>query len=79
MVKSLDAHYFNHFGQELLRVAVLDNNAPDYRFKKGRFIKKTILQGANYEGYRHDGFIIGKLYGTSQGGVVQSYKTKDYY
>ena len=79
LARSLDTHYFNHFGQELFRIAVLDNKVPEYWFKKGRLIKKKILIGPNFEGYRHDGFIIGELSGTTQGGVVPSYKTKDYY
>ena len=80
LVKSLDTHYFNHFGQEHWRIAVLDNRAHDFRFERGRLIKKKILEHANFEGYRHDGFIIGELQGSNgQGGVVESYKTKDFY
>ena len=79
LVVSLDIHYFNLFAENDFRIAVLDNNAHDFRFKKGTLIEKQPRSGPFYDGYRHDGFIIGIIKGTRQSGVVASYKTKDFY
>lgn len=76
---SLDIHYFNLFGENNFRIAVVDNNAHDFRFKKGTLIEKQPRSGPFYDGYRHDGFILGIIKGTEQSGVVASYKTKDFY
>ena len=79
LVKSLDLFYYNYFEMTLFQIAVLKHKHHEFPLRPGTLIEKYFFSGHNFKGYRLDGFTIGTITGTGQGGVIPSYKARDYY
>ena len=79
LVKSLDLFYYNYFEMTLYQVAVLKNDHPEFPLKPGVLIEKYFFSGHSFKCYRMDGTTIGTIAGTGKGGVIHSYKEKDFY